>query len=149
MTLEDRLSEVHRALIEALDGLADAVRRHAPSAAGQWAAFAATLRGWLACERDTLLPLIDRHLAGRTDCARLHLEHAQLERLLGRAAEQLDAGQADPLLETLHALVLLLYRHGVRERRRFVNELDRILPARERRELLGKLPSPPRKRDAS
>lgn len=141
-TVEERVADAHRALVAQLERVAGEMRRQTPSALRSWLEFAGALRGWMSAERDWLLPLVESRLGNCTDRGRLRLEHAQLERLLVRATAQVERGAPDGFADVAHQLLLRFHRHAMREQRRFATQLDRLLTAEERQQLLRGLPLP-------
>jgi hypothetical protein len=141
-SIETRLGEVYEHLVRQLGRASNAARLGLRGYDSTWEGFAAALRAWMNVEREVLFPAIDRALPHCTDRARLALEHAALERSLARASEQLGYGGREELLETAQAALFILYRHGVRARRRYGAELDRALVSAERLTLLAALPCP-------
>lgn len=141
-TVDERLQEAHGALVGQLDCVAAQMRNGDRDVRAGWAAFAAGLRDWLARERESLLPLIETRLRGYTDRGRLRIEQVQLERLLVRAGEQVERGAAEAFADTAHELLLLFWRHTLRERCRFAAPLDRMLTGAEREALLDRLRTP-------
>lgn len=141
-SIETRLAEVYDHLVKQLGRASNATRLGLRGYGATWVGFADALRAWMRVEREVLFPAIDRALPACTDRARLGLEHDALERTLGRASAQLDYGGREELLETAQAALFILYRHGVRARRRYGAQLDRALVAAERLHLLADLPRP-------
>jgi hypothetical protein len=141
-SIETRLAEVYEELVRELGQASNAARLGLCDYGAAWTGFAAALRAWMRIEREVLFPVIDRALPACTDRGRLALEHAALERSLLRASVQLDYGGREDLLETAQAALFILYRHGVRARRRYGAQLDRALADAERLTLLAALSGP-------
>jgi hypothetical protein len=141
-SIELYLADIYAHLVRELGQASNAARFGLRGYGQTWAAFAATLRAWLRRERDVLFPAIDRALPACTDRGRLGLEHEALERSLQRAGAQVAYGGREELVETAQAALFILYRHGVRARRRYGAQLDRVLADADRAALLAALPAP-------
>jgi hypothetical protein len=141
-TIEERLAAVYAALVYRLQRASDAAQLGERGYADTWRTFARATLDWLGIEREVLFPAIDRALAFGPERRLLVSDHVQLRRLLEEATVAIDSDGPDALAEAVQETLFALYRHGVRARRRFAVQLDRMLPPTARRQLLSQLPPP-------